>query len=109
MEQLVVCVSGQPNLPLVLSLTRARPAGGDNRNDHWSLGHSPVECITSSSNGLHGNHLYASIPGYAIDQPLALTKSSLDTGLGGSERSVMAGPMERQQVWLSMKAIGACS
>ncbi|XP_071401047.1 transcription cofactor vestigial-like protein 4 isoform X2 [Centroberyx affinis] len=75
----------------------ARPTAGDNRNEHWSLGHSPVECITSSTNGLHGNHLYASIPGYAVDQPLALTKSSLDMGVGGSERSVMAGSVERQQ------------
>uniref|UniRef100_A0A673CK10 Vestigial-like family member 4a n=1 Tax=Sphaeramia orbicularis TaxID=375764 RepID=A0A673CK10_9TELE len=53
--------------------------------------HIPVDHITSSTNGLHGNHLYASISGYAVDQPLALTKSSLD--VGGRERSVM----ERQQ------------
>lgn len=82
----------------VLSLSRARPSAGDNRNEHWSLSHSPVEHITSSSNGLHGNHLYASISGYAVDQPLALTKSSLDIGVGARERSVIGGPVERQQV-----------
>lgn len=57
-----------------------------------------MEHITSSSNGLHGNHLYASISGYAVDQPLALTKSSHDIGAGGRERSVMSGTVERQQV-----------
>ncbi|XP_064812779.1 transcription cofactor vestigial-like protein 4 isoform X2 [Oncorhynchus masou masou] len=74
-----------------------QPAGGDNRNDPWILGHSPVECITSSSNGLHGNHLYASIPSYAMDQPLALTKNSIDSGLGGTERPAMPGPVDRPQ------------
>ncbi|XP_019712159.1 transcription cofactor vestigial-like protein 4 isoform X1 [Hippocampus comes] len=76
----------------------ARPSAGDNRNEHWSLSHSPVEHISSSSNGLHGNHLYASISGYAVDQPLALTKSSLDNAVGGSERSAVSAAVERQQV-----------
>ncbi|XP_060912992.1 transcription cofactor vestigial-like protein 4 [Labrus mixtus] len=76
----------------------ARPSAGDNRNEHWSLSHTPVEHITSSSNGLHGNHLYASISGYAVDQPLALTKSSHDLGGGSRERSVISsGTSERQQ------------
>ena len=74
---------------------RARPSAGDNRNEHWS--HSPVEHITSS-NGLHGTHLYASISGYDVDQPLPLTKSSHDIGVGGRERSVIGGTVERQQV-----------
>lgn len=82
----------------VLSLSRARPSAGDNRNEHWSHSHTPVEHITSSSHSLHGNHVYASISGYAVDQPLALTKSSHDIGLGGRERSVMSGAVERQQV-----------
>lgn len=56
-----------------------------------------MEHITSSSNGLHGT-MYASISGYAVDQPLPLTKSSHDTGVGGRERSVMGGAVERQQV-----------
>lgn len=81
-----------------LSLSRARPSAGDNRNEHWSLGHSPVEHITSSSNGLHGNHLYASMSSYAVDQPLALTKSSHDIRVGARERSTVGGTVDRQQV-----------
>ncbi|KAG7262620.1 hypothetical protein CRUP_017195 [Coryphaenoides rupestris] len=64
----------------------AQHSGGDNRNERWSLNHSPTERVTSpcSSNGLHGNHLYvSSAPDYAMDQPLALTKSSLTSGTGG--------------------------
>uniref|UniRef100_A0A3Q3WW09 Uncharacterized protein n=1 Tax=Mola mola TaxID=94237 RepID=A0A3Q3WW09_MOLML len=75
----------------------ARPSVGDNRNEHWRHGHTPAEHITSSSNGLHGNHLYDSISGYAVDRPLALTKSSHSTGVGGREWSVMSGTVERQQ------------
>ncbi|XP_028266626.1 transcription cofactor vestigial-like protein 4 [Parambassis ranga] len=75
----------------------ARPSAGDNRNEHWRLSHSPVEHITSSSNSLHGNHLYASISGYAVDQPLALTKNSQDVGVGVIERPVVSGAVERQQ------------
>ncbi|KAM8754829.1 transcription cofactor vestigial-like protein 4 [Acanthopagrus schlegelii] len=75
----------------------ARPSAGDNRNEHWSHSRTPAEQISSSPNGLHGNHLYASISGYAVDQPLALTKSSHDIGVGGRERSVMSGTAERQQ------------
>lgn len=77
---------------------RGRPSAGDNRNEHWSLSHSPVEHVTSSSNGLHGNHLYASVSGYAVDRPLALTKSGPDIGAGSRERSVISGTVERQQV-----------
>lgn len=76
--------------------SRARPSAGDNRNEHWS--HSPVEHITSSTNGLHGTHLYASISGYAVDQPLPLTKSSHDIGVSSRERTVIGGTVERQQV-----------
>ncbi|KAM8829412.1 transcription cofactor vestigial-like protein 4 [Synchiropus splendidus] len=75
----------------------ARPSAGDNRNEHWRLSHSPVEHITSTSNGLHGNHLYASISGYVVDQPLALTKSALDSGMAGRERPAVSGTVERQQ------------
>lgn len=78
--------------------SRARPSAGDNRNEHWSLGHAPSEHITSAPNGLHGNHLYASISSYAVDQPLALTKSSQDIVVGPRERSVISGAVERQQV-----------
>lgn len=65
-----------------------RPASGDNRNEHWSLGQSPPERHVSSSNGLHSNHLYTSMPSYGMEQPLALTKG---------ERPAMPSPVERQQ------------
>ncbi|XP_034028675.1 transcription cofactor vestigial-like protein 4 [Thalassophryne amazonica] len=57
-----------------------QPSAGD--SEHWSIIHSPMEHISSSSNGIHGNHLYSSISGFAVDQPLALTKTSLDLGAG---------------------------
>lgn len=74
----------------------AQPAAGDNHNEHWSYNPIPVEHI-APSNGLHGNHLYTSISGYAVDQPLALTKSSVDMSVGGRERPVTGGNVERQQ------------
>ncbi|XP_076023066.1 transcription cofactor vestigial-like protein 4 [Genypterus blacodes] len=75
----------------------ARPSAGDNRNEHWSR-HSPVDHMSSSSNGLLGNHLYASMTGYAMEQPLVLTRSSLDIGVGSREQSAtLAASVERQQ------------
>ncbi|XP_047464315.1 transcription cofactor vestigial-like protein 4 [Mugil cephalus] len=74
----------------------ARPSAGDNRNEHWSHSPGPVEHITSSSNGLHGNHLYSSMSGFAVDQPLALTKSSHNIGVGVIAKS-SRGTVERQQ------------
>ncbi|XP_058500026.1 transcription cofactor vestigial-like protein 4 [Solea solea] len=71
----------------------ARPSAGDNSTEHWS--HSPVDHVTSSSNGLHGTRMFASISDYAVDQPVPLTKSSHD--VGGRERSVISGTVERQQ------------
>lgn len=72
----------------------ARPSAGENRNEHWSLSHNPVEHITSFSNGNHGNLPYASISGYVVDQPLALTKNCSDTEVS---RPVIRGTTERQQ------------
>lgn len=74
-----------------------RPSAGDSLSEHWNLSHSPAEHVISSSNGLHGNHLYASISGCAVDQPIPLTKSSHDIGVRGIERSVISGTIERQQ------------
>lgn len=71
-----------------------RPTAGDNRNDHWSYSPIPVEHITSP-NGLHGNHLYASISGFAVDQPLALTKSTVDPA--AAREMPTGGNVERQQ------------
>lgn len=85
---------------------RARPSVGDNRNEHWRHGHTPAEQMTSSSASLLGNHLYSSISGYAVDQPLALTKSSHDVGVGAREWAAASGPAERQQVWPTARRRG---
>lgn len=77
----------------------ARPSAGSNHTDHWSLSHSQVEHIASSPNGIHGNHLYASIPGYDLDQPLALTKSSHNTGIIKIQKAVVGDTVERPQVF----------
>ncbi|KAM9341956.1 transcription cofactor vestigial-like protein 4 [Pholidichthys leucotaenia] len=75
----------------------SRPSAGDNRAEQWSLSHSPVEHITSSCNGFHGNHLYTSNSGYAVDHPLAPSKTSHEIGARGIERAVISGTAERQQ------------
>lgn len=82
----------------VLSCLRARPSVGDNPNEHWRHSHTPAEQMTSSSGSLLGNHLYSSISGYAVDQPLALTKSSHDMGVVAREWAAVSGTAERQQV-----------
>lgn len=83
---------------LVPSCLRARPSVGDNPNEHWRHSHTPTEQMTSSSSSLLGNHLYSSISGYAVDQPLALTKSSHDMGVAAREWAAVSGTAERQQV-----------
>ncbi|XP_013866013.1 transcription cofactor vestigial-like protein 4 [Austrofundulus limnaeus] len=75
----------------------ARPSAGDNRNDHWSLSHSPVERIISSPVSIHGNHPYAPVSDYDMSQPLALTKSTSDFGGSRTARSVVSSTAERQQ------------
>ncbi|KAF6718082.1 Transcription cofactor vestigial-like protein 4 [Oryzias melastigma] len=79
----------------LLATQLARPSAGSNHKDHWSL--SQVEHIASSPNGIHGNHLYASIPGYDVDQPLALTKISHNTGISKIQKAVVSDPVERPQ------------
>ncbi|XP_024860233.1 transcription cofactor vestigial-like protein 4 [Kryptolebias marmoratus] len=75
----------------------ARPSAGDNRNEHWSLSHSPVEHIVSSPGSIHGNHPYAPISDYDASRPLALTKSAGDFGVSRIARSAVSAPVERQQ------------
>lgn len=86
------------SLNSVFSCLRARPSVGDNPNEHWRHSHTPVEQMTSSSSSLLGNHLYSSFSGYAVDQPLALTKSSHDMGVVAREWAAVSGTAERQQV-----------
>ncbi|TNM86889.1 hypothetical protein fugu_007119 [Takifugu bimaculatus] len=75
----------------------ARPSVGDNPNEHWRHSHTLTEQMTSSSSSLLGNRLYSSISGYAVDQPLALTKSSHDMGVAAREWAAVSGTAERQQ------------
>ncbi|XP_037539899.1 transcription cofactor vestigial-like protein 4 [Nematolebias whitei] len=72
----------------------ARPSAGDNCNEHWSR--SPVEHIISP-NSIHGNHPYAPISDYGVNQPLALTRSTNDFGVSRTARSVVSATVERQQ------------
>lgn len=48
---------------------------------------------------LHGGPLYASLPSLSMEQPLALTKNSLDAGRPAGLSPTLA-PVERQQVRL---------
>lgn len=71
-------------------------ANGDYRKEHRERSRSPIERAAAPTVSLHANHMYASIPN--MDQPLALTKNSMDV-----TRSVSIAPtmtaMERQQVF----------
>lgn len=76
---------------------RAKASNGDNGQDPWSHAHSPFEYPPSAINNLHGNLVYAPLPIFAMDQPLALTKNNMDTGRTSTTLPV-TGPLERQQV-----------
>lgn len=89
---------GQTTFNSYFFILRARPSAGDNRNEHWSLSHSPVEHIISSPVSIHGNHPFAPVSDYDMNQPLALTKSTSDFGVSRIARSVVSSTVERQQV-----------
>uniref|UniRef100_A0A8C5R9V5 Vestigial like family member 4 n=1 Tax=Leptobrachium leishanense TaxID=445787 RepID=A0A8C5R9V5_9ANUR len=69
---------------------------GDYRKESREQNRSPIERAVAPTMSLHASHLYASIPALSMDQPLALTKNSMDisrtTGLAPS-----LSPVERQQ------------
>lgn len=46
---------------------------------------------------LHGNHLYTSLPSLSMEQPLALTKNSMDASRSAGLSPTLT-PVERQQV-----------
>lgn len=54
---------------------------------------------------LHGSHLYTSLPSLSMEQPLALTKNSLDTSRPAGISPTLT-PVERQQVCLCSVALG---
>lgn len=78
--------------PLSIALSfRNKTVNGDCRRDPRERSRSPIERAAAPAVSLHGGHLYASLPSL-MEQPLALTKNSSDTG-----RSAV----ERQQVCMS--------
>lgn len=76
---------------------RAKASNGDNVQDQWGHAHSPFEYPPSAINNIHGNLVYAPLPIFAMDQPLALTKNNMDTGRTSTTLPV-TGTVERQQV-----------
>ncbi|XP_061075411.1 transcription cofactor vestigial-like protein 4b isoform X4 [Conger conger] len=73
-----------------------KPANGDYRKDPRDRSRSPIERAAAPAIGIHGNHLYAHVPSLAMDQPLALTKNSMDAARTASISPAL-GPVERQQ------------
>uniref|UniRef100_A0A8C9FXH0 Vestigial like family member 4 n=1 Tax=Pavo cristatus TaxID=9049 RepID=A0A8C9FXH0_PAVCR len=77
-----------------------KTANGDYRKEHRERSRSPIERAAAPTMSLHANHMYASIPSLTMDQPLALTKNSMD-----ATRTVGITPtltsVERQQVLAS--------
>ncbi|KFQ28437.1 Transcription cofactor vestigial-like 4, partial [Merops nubicus] len=55
-----------------------KTANGDYRKEHRERSRSPIERAAAPTMSLHANHMYASIPSLTMDQPLALTKNSMD-------------------------------
>ncbi|XP_076874903.1 transcription cofactor vestigial-like protein 4 isoform X2 [Brachyhypopomus gauderio] len=71
------------------------PANGDSRQDTWSHCNSSFEHTSSVISGFHANRLYVPFPVFAVEQPIALTKNSVD-----GVRSALPPPpatTERQQ------------
>lgn len=75
---------GHPSLSTALS-SRNKTVNGDCRRDPRERSRSPIERAAAPAVSLHGGHLYASLPSL-MEQPLALTKNSSDTGRSAVER-----------------------
>ncbi|XP_033876473.1 transcription cofactor vestigial-like protein 4 isoform X3 [Acipenser ruthenus] len=72
-----------------------KPSNGDYRKDHGDR--SPVERVAAPTMSIHPNHMYApTIPSLAMDQPLALTKNSMDAARTVGISPTVS-PIERQQ------------
>ncbi|NXT68772.1 VGLL4 protein, partial [Chaetops frenatus] len=73
-----------------------KTANGDYRKEHRERSRSPIERAAAPTMSLHASQMYASIPSLSMEQPLALTKNSVDAartvGISPSLSSV-----ERQQ------------
>ncbi|KAK1147053.1 transcription cofactor vestigial-like protein 4 isoform X1 [Acipenser oxyrinchus oxyrinchus] len=69
----------------------------DYRKDHGDRSRSPVERVAAPTMSIHPNHMYApTIPSLAMDQPLALTKNSMDAARTVGISPTVS-PIERQQ------------
>ncbi|MBN3308719.1 VGLL4 protein, partial [Amia calva] len=73
-----------------------KPVNGDYRKDHRDRSRSPIERAAAPAMSIHANHMYAPVPNLAMDQPLALTKNSMDAARTVSISPTL-GPIERQQ------------
>ncbi|KAL6464783.1 hypothetical protein MHYP_G00271000 [Metynnis hypsauchen] len=73
-----------------------KPANGDYRKDPRDRSRSPIERAVAPTMSLHGGHLYAHMPSLAMDQPLALTKNSMDAARTVTISPTVS-PVERQQ------------
>ncbi|KAM4652698.1 transcription cofactor vestigial-like protein 4 isoform 2-T2 [Discoglossus pictus] len=73
-----------------------KPVNGDYRKDPRDRSRSPIERAAAPTMSLHASHLYASIPTLSMDQPLALTKNSMD-GSRPMGITPTLSPVERQQ------------
>ncbi|XP_041080171.1 transcription cofactor vestigial-like protein 4 isoform X4 [Polyodon spathula] len=74
-----------------------KPSNGDYRKDHGDRSLSPVERVAAPTMNIHPNHMYApTIPSLAMDQPLALTKNSMDAARTVGISPTVS-PIERQQ------------
>uniref|UniRef100_A0A4W2E9C5 Vestigial like family member 4 n=1 Tax=Bos indicus x Bos taurus TaxID=30522 RepID=A0A4W2E9C5_BOBOX len=78
------------------SLFRNKTANGDCRKDPRERSRSPIERAVAPTMSLHSGPLYASLPSLSMEQPLALTKNSLDAGRPAGLSPTLA-PVERQQ------------
>ncbi|KAI4895488.1 hypothetical protein NFI96_016438 [Prochilodus magdalenae] len=73
-----------------------KPANGDYRKDPRDRSRSPIERAAAPTMSLHGGHLYPHMPSLAMDQPLALTKNSMDAARTVTISPTVS-PVERQQ------------
>lgn len=83
----------------VHSFFRNKTANGDCRKDPRERSRSPIERAVAPTMSLHGNHLYTSLPSLSMEQPLALTKNSMDASRPAGISPTLT-PVERQQVRL---------
>nr|KAF6335996.1 vestigial like family member 4 [Pipistrellus kuhlii] len=73
-----------------------KTANGDCRKDPREQSRSPIERAVAPTVSLHGSHLYASLPSLSMEQPLALTKNSMDASRPAGIAPTLT-PAERQQ------------